>query len=122
MKAFKQKTVDIGEVVMGSSGNKVFFPFDELTVDKIATYEKNGKEEYAIKRGCGCTANIEVKEDGIYAEYNDNSNKTGKFSKNLTVYLKYGTLPTRKPNARGIQVFNSGLPKVALSFTFEVVA
>lgn len=121
MKAFKETKVDLGEVVMGSGNNEVFFPFEDLTPDKIATYELNGEEKYAIKKGCGCTANIEVKEDGIHAVYNDSSNNTGAFSKNLTVYLKHGTIPTRKRNARGIQTFNSDLPKVALTFTFEVV-
>lgn len=122
MKAFKETTVDIGEVVMGSSDNEVFFPFEDLTPDGIATYDLNGEEKYAIKKGCGCTAKIKVTEDGIHAVYNDSSNSTGTFRKNITVYLKYGAIPTRKKNSRGVLAFNSSLPKVALTFTYKVVA
>lgn len=121
MKAFKNIQVDLGNITAGTEGHKVFWEFEELDKNTIATFVDNsGNEQYAVQRMCGCTADVEVRENGISAVYNDNGNSTGKLIKRVKVYYKSGELPTKVKNERGVLMFNPKLPSTVLSFIVEV--
>jgi len=121
MKMFKDAVINLGDVKAGSKNVPLFFPFEGASKDDIAKYHKNGKLQYGIF-GCSCT-NFQVRDDGIYGEYNDSGNSIGNQSKSLSVYF----MPEDKNipitiKKRGSTVLNDKqLPKAQLTYKFKVV-
>lgn len=118
---FKQSKINLGVIKSSSKNNEVFWEFDKLTKNKIATYVGlDGKIEYAIKKGCGCTVDLEVTDKGIHAKYNATSKKE-LITKNIVVFLAKEGVPARKKNASGILSFNTDLERVVLFFEAKIV-
>jgi len=122
MKAFKNISVDVGEIKAGSKGTEVFWEFQDLTRDLIAQYTKGKDIVYLVRPKCGCTADLEILDNGIKASYNDSGNMLGDVIKRVSVYLKpKENIPVQVKNKRGVLIPNPKLGKVTLSFTANIV-
>ena len=114
---FKETSVNIGDIKPGSI-NKVEWVFDQVKKSDIAI---NPNGTYAIVPACGCTANFEVLEDKIVANYTDNGNTLGPIGKSVTVYYNDVGVETMLKNKKGVDVYNPALGKTVLMFSANVV-
>lgn len=109
-------------IVAGQKGVLVEWLFDDLGIHEIARKD-NGT--FAIKPGCGCTADIEVLSDRILAKYNDSTVLAGKtkdtVGKTLQVFLNDGK-PLFVKNEKGVKIWNPSKTNALLSFTLKVEA
>lgn len=109
----------------GTKNVGVNWLFEDLTNVDIA---KDSDGKYAVKPGCGCTANVEVTETGIIAFYTDSTKKQDVLSsqnreksvgKNMRVFLDDGK-PLYVKNERGVMKLNVG-GKANILLTFNVI-
>lgn len=111
---FKQVIVELPPIERQSE-QVIFWPFqDGVGPDDIAK-TKDGK--YAIKKGCGCVAEITVNKEGVFALYEDQGGKNDKeFGKVIRVFFKDDLTPLMVKNQNGVEVFNIQRPNQLLQF------
>ena len=125
-KYFKSVNYIVSESISpGDKGIKVEWLFEELTREQIY---KESKDKYAVRPGCGCTANVEVLEDRIVATYTDSTKKDSvlkspnremSIRKTISVFLDDGKDLIVK-NERGVDALNVK-DKENITLTFTVI-
>lgn len=109
----------------GDKNVKVEWLFEDLANIDIA---KDSDDKYAVKPGCGCTANVKVTDTGIIAYYSDSTSKKDVLAsqnrekvvgKNMRVFLDDGK-PLYVKNERGIMKLNVA-GKANILLTFDVI-
>lgn len=123
MALFKKNTVSIGKIKKGQQGVPVYWEFDEIRRNDIATYtDANNVLQYAVEKSCTCQGEVLASEKGLTMTYNDkeSENKTSPFTKQITIYLADPTKKVRVINERGLEDFNKTLGHIVLYFEGEI--